>query len=256
AWCHRGLARGPSWTCAARGARLAARGRGLSARGPALRRSGSGGGPGCGAGRRDRGAFGAAQLLEDRRVLERGDVLRDLLAARDRFQEPPHDLARAGLRQIVGEADVVGLGDRPELLAYPLAQLLRQSAGIAPGPLATEHDVGEHRLALDVVGLADDGGLGDARVRHQRRLDLHGAEAVSRHPQHVVDATHDPEIAVLVAVRAVAGHVVAVVELLPVVGDVAGVVAPDSAQHRRPGLPDHEIAAGVGALHAVAAVVD
>src|SRR5256884_9202215 len=123
--------------------------------------------------------------LEDRRCLECGDVLRDLLAARDRFQEPPHDLARAGLRQIVGEADVVGLGDRRELLAHPLAQLLRQSAGIAPGPLATEHDVGEHRLALDVVGLADDGGLGDARVRHQRRLDLHGAEAVRSEERRV-----------------------------------------------------------------------
>src|SRR5256884_3977804 len=101
AWCPRGLARGPSCTCAARGARLAARGRGLSARagGPALRRSGSGGGPACGAGPRDRGALGAAPLLEERRGLERGDGLRDLLAARDRFQEPPHDLARAGLRQ-------------------------------------------------------------------------------------------------------------------------------------------------------------
>src|SRR5207253_9652681 len=123
AWRPRGLSRSRARGRPARDARLAARGRGLSARGggPALRRSGSGGGPGCGAGRRDRGAFGAAQLLEDRRVLERGGVLRDLLAARDRFQEPPHDLARAGLRQIVGEADVVGLGDRPELLAYPLA---------------------------------------------------------------------------------------------------------------------------------------
>src|SRR5918911_885986 len=64
------------------------------------------------------------QLLEDRRVLERRHILRDLLAPGDRAQQTPHDLARARLRQVVAEADVLGLGDRADLLADPVAQLL------------------------------------------------------------------------------------------------------------------------------------
>src|SRR5215831_14842383 len=39
------------------------------------------------------------QLLENGRVLERRDVLRDLIAARDGLEQPPHDLARAGFGQ-------------------------------------------------------------------------------------------------------------------------------------------------------------
>ena len=65
------------------------------------------------------------QLIEDRRILERRDVLRDLLALRDRAQQAPHDLARARLRQVVAEADVLRLRDRPDFLADPVAQFLR-----------------------------------------------------------------------------------------------------------------------------------
>src|SRR5256885_9654269 len=65
------------------------------------------------------------QLIEDRGILQRRDVLLDLLPLRDRAQQPPHDLARARLRQVVAEADVLGLGDGTDLLADPVAQLLR-----------------------------------------------------------------------------------------------------------------------------------
>src|SRR6267378_5417303 len=64
------------------------------------------------------------QLLEDSRVLECRHVLLDLLALRDRAQQPPHDLARARLGQVVAEADVLGLGNGADLLADPVAQLL------------------------------------------------------------------------------------------------------------------------------------
>src|SRR5262249_5443909 len=74
--------------------------------------------------------------------------------------------------------------------------------------------------------------------------------------QHIIDAPHDPEVSILVAVGAVARDVVAVVELLPVAGDVTVVVAPDGAQHRRPGLVDHEVAARVGTSHGPAIIVD
>jgi len=44
-------------------------------------------------------------------------------------------------------------------------------------------------------------------MRDQRRLDLHGPEPVPADLQHIIDAPHDPEIAVLIAVGAVARHV-------------------------------------------------
>jgi hypothetical protein len=50
-------------------------------------------------------------------------------------------------------------------------------------------------------------------MRHQRRLDLHRAQAVPGDVQHVVDAAHDPEVAVHVAVGAVAGEVVLAAEV-------------------------------------------
>ena len=63
------------------------------------------------------------------------------------------------------------------------------------------------RLALELVGTADHGGLGHRRVADQRALDFHRADAVARDVHHVVDAAHHPEVAVLVAPRAVAGEV-------------------------------------------------
>src|SRR5262245_47064002 len=64
------------------------------------------------------------ELLQDRRVLERRHVLGDLLALGDRAQQAAHDLAGARLRQVVAEADVLRLGDRADLLADPVAELL------------------------------------------------------------------------------------------------------------------------------------
>src|SRR5690554_5115460 len=77
-----------------------------------------------GAATRRRLLFGLAQPCEHAQVLERGGVADALLAARDVAQESAHDLAAAGLRQRVGEADVVGLGERADLLRDVLAQLV------------------------------------------------------------------------------------------------------------------------------------
>jgi hypothetical protein len=50
-------------------------------------------------------------------------------------------------------------------------------------------------------GLADYGGFRHLGMRHQRRLDLHGAKTVSGDVQHVVDASHDPVVAIRIAMR-------------------------------------------------------
>ena len=65
------------------------------------------------------------------------------------------------------------------------------------------------RLALEVIGPADDGSFGDGRMADQGALDFGGADAVAGDVEHVVDAADDPEIAVLVAARAVAGEIAA-----------------------------------------------
>src|SRR5688500_2564208 len=186
------------------------------------------------------------QLLQDRRILQLLYVLRDLLALGDRAQEAPHDLPGARLGQVVAEADVLRLGDRADLLADPLAQLLGDLERLVTrGSSALQHHEGAHRLAGQLVRAADDRGLGhELRVGHQRALDLHRAQAVAGDVQHVVDAAHDGYVAVLVAGRAVAREVVLALELLGVVALLEALgVAPDGADHRRPRALDHQDAA-------------
>src|SRR5512134_3413066 len=87
------------------------------------------------------------QLLQDRRVLERGDILGDGLALGDGAQQAAHDLAGARLWQVVAEADVLGLGDGADFLADPVAQLLGDLQRLIAGRTrALEHDEGAHRL--------------------------------------------------------------------------------------------------------------
>ena len=67
--------------------------------------------------------------------------------------------------------------------------------------------IGVDALALDVVRIADDRGLGDLGMGDQRALDLGGAEPVPGDIDHVVDPAGDPVVPVLVAPRAVAGEI-------------------------------------------------
>ena len=80
-----------------------------------------------------------------------------------------------------------------------------------------------------VVSVApDDRGLRDRGVVDQRVLDLGGGDVVARHDHDVVDAAEQPEVAVVVALGAVAREVAAV-EAAPVGVAVALRVAPDAA---------------------------
>ena len=88
-----------------------------------------------------------------------------------------------------------------------------------------------------------------AGMVHQSRLHLHRADVVARDQHDVVHAAQQPVVAFLVAPRAVAGEVVALVgKLAPVDVFVALVVAPERSQHGRPGLGDDEDAGLVRAV--------
>ena len=106
------------------------------------------------------------------------------------------------------------------------ASAKRMSSGVATGPMTVrtcffsslasswlglhaglDGDEADHGLAFQFVGTSDDRGFRDGGMRDERAFDFGGAEAVAGDVEHVVDAADDPEVAVLVAPRAVAGEV-------------------------------------------------
>src|SRR5487761_2152041 len=81
------------------------------------------------------------ELFQDRRILQGGYVLRNLLAFGDGAQQPAHDFPRARLGQVIAEADVLGFGDRADLLADPIAQFLRNFLRLCAGRAHTASPV-------------------------------------------------------------------------------------------------------------------
>ena len=61
-----------------------------------------------------------------------------------------------------------------------------------------ERDEGVEALAFDVVRHRGDGGFGNFRMADQRALDFRRADAVAGDVHHVVNAAHQPVIAVRV----------------------------------------------------------
>src|SRR5439155_26153082 len=106
------------------------------------------------------------QLLQYCRILERRNVLRDLLALRDRAQQSPHDLPRTCLRQIVTEANILGLRDRTDFLADPVAQLFGDFFSVRAGrPRLLQYDERADGFASHLVRPAHDRRFGYHRIR-------------------------------------------------------------------------------------------
>src|SRR5882757_4340781 len=78
----------------------------------------------------------------------------------------------------------------------------------------------------------------------QGALDFRSANAMAGDVQHIVNAAHDPKIAVLVLPAAIAGKVTALY-FGPIHFLIALRVAPQAAQHARPRLANHEFAPGI-----------
>ena len=153
-----------------------------------------------------------------------------------------HDLAARGLRQLVDERDLPRVLVRRGHVLHVLLQLADQVGGRVEA--MPEHDERLHDLAAIGVGRADHRALGHRRMLEQRALDLERADPVRRREDHVVRATDEPEVALLVRHAAVAGHVPAVAE------DRLGVVAriPVPREQRRRPAEQRDVA-----LHARAA---
>ena len=120
-------------------------------------------------------------------------------------------LPGAGFGQGLDENDLRGDGDGADLVAHVGAQGLHQLLVAAD---AVDEDAGGvDAVAAQLVGQADDGGLGHGGVTDQAGLDLGGAEAIATDLEHVVDAADDPDIAVFIAAGGVAGEIPALLRI-------------------------------------------
>src|SRR5207248_7256234 len=80
----------------------------------------------------------------------------------------------------------------------------------------------------------------------KRALDFRCAESVTGHVQDIVNAADDPKITVFIAARAVARKIIAF-KFAPILLSVAGIVAVDRPQHRRPRPANNQFAADIRA---------
>ncbi len=122
-----------------------------------------------------------------------------------RLQQPAHDLAAARFRQVRAEIDLLRRHRGAEAPAGMAEQLAAQRFRGLVARL--QRDEGLDDLAGHRVGLADDAGLGDRRMLHQRAFDLERADQVAGRFDHVVGPPDEPEVAVAIALRQIAGQV-------------------------------------------------
>ncbi len=127
------------------------------------------------------------------------------------------------------------------LPTWARSSAFRSSPAAPAFALLLENAERRDRRALELVRHADHGGLSHRRMVHEGRLDLHRPDAVPRHVHDVVHAAEQPEVAVLVALGAVPREVDVLPPARPVGLHVALVVAPDRAEHGRPGPGDRQV---------------
>ena len=117
------------------------------------------------------------------------------------------------------------------LLGDTIPQVGGQFLGILPAlqqvvGAAAHHHVGHHNLALALVGNTNDGSFRHIVGAADHGLDLGGGQPVPGHVNNIVGAAKNPNVAVLVPLRAVASCVVALVGKLLEVGAVESVRRP------------------------------
>src|SRR5512143_674292 len=187
--------------------------------------------------------FALYQALHHRRIGERGGIAEILyLPVGDLPEDPAHDLAAARLGESGSELELVRGRDRPDdradVAGEDLLELVRRLLAVLQGHIDVD------ALALDVVRVADHGRFRDRLVADQRGLDLGSAEPVAADVDDVIDAAHEPVVAVLVDARPVPRKVPArepaEIDFLDALVLRVSIGAPE---HAGPGLVDAEVAA-------------
>ena len=114
-------------------------------------------------------------------------------------------------------------------------------------PLQTifENDECIDRLTFDLVIDTDHGSFRNARITHQGRFHLSRPDTVTGNFQHVIEASHDPEIAVFIFPSAITAQVH--IFEFPVVRFLIPLrISPHIAEHSGPGFADDDIPAFIG----------
>jgi hypothetical protein len=131
-----------------------------------------------------------------------------------------HDLARTCLGQVLAKADVLGFGNRSDLFAHVVTQLLGDGLGLVSsgsGRLSTT----KAHTASPVVSSRTahhSGFCHQLGAAHQSGFDFHRAHAVTGHVQHVVDTAGNGEVTgLLVTDGTIASKVVLALEVIGVV---------------------------------------
>src|SRR5438477_5573865 len=179
-----------------------------------------------------------ARFLDRTLVLDCRDVTR-VLVEDHRLQHAPHDLAASGLRQHVDEVELANDREGAEVVADSREQLFLELIG----RLATllQHDERRYDLAAEFVGAPRHTGLGDRGVSEERGLDLDGADTVVGDLDDLVGASAEPDIAVRIDRRRVAGEVDLLSRhLLPVVARVPLGLGPKARGEARERALDDE----------------
>ena len=114
-----------------------------------------------------------------------------------------------------------------------------------------QRDKGLNDLARHRVRLADDAGLGHGGMLHQRALDLERPDQMAGRFDDVVRASDEPEVAVGVPTREIAGQVIVADEALA----ITLLLAKIAAHHRRPASLERELSLRVGLIDHVEAAV-
>src|SRR6059036_4159667 len=79
----------------------------------------------------------------------------------------------------------------------------------------------------------------------ERTLNLHGSDAMTGNVDHVIDPSHDPQVAVLIAPGSITGEINAW-NFTPVLFPVSLGITVDRAQHGWPGTFDHQKSTLIG----------
>src|SRR5207248_11761526 len=103
-----------------------------------------------------------------------------------------------------------------------------------------------NRRTFQLVLLIDYGCLSQCFMRHQSAFDLGRAETMTGDVDDVVDSAHDPEIAVLISARAIAGKIDSG-NLRPVLLPVTRIVPVNRAEHRGPWFLNDQVSSLVRA---------
>ena len=136
-----------------------------------------------------------ARISERRRIAE-------FATFGDIAQQSTHDLAAPRLGQLLRERELFRHREFTEFGRDVIAKL-RMEFGARFGVAEQRHET-DDRLTRKIVGLAHNGRFGNSVMIDERALNLRRRDAMAADVHHVVDAAHEPKIAVGIPITAIA----------------------------------------------------